>query len=160
MFHDLTRDAMPVLRYRTRDIASLDPSPCLCGRRSSGCPSHWPEGRHARRPGVNVYPSECRRCSSPSGASGRSISWWSIAPRACRGCGACELAAGWSICSETEEAERNRVADEVEAAMGQRLGLATEVKVLPVGTIPRIEMGKAQRVVERTADNNPLPGWL
>jgi hypothetical protein len=32
--------------------------------------------------------------------------------------------------------------------------------VLATGTIPRIEMGKAQRVVERTLDSDPLPGWL
>ena len=28
----LTREAMPVLRYRTRDISSLNYEPCLCGR--------------------------------------------------------------------------------------------------------------------------------
>jgi hypothetical protein len=44
--------------------------------------------------------------------------------------------------------------------MAQRLGLATEVRVLPVGTIPRIETGKAQRVADRTRDSDPLQGWL
>jgi phenylacetate-CoA ligase len=73
---------------------------------------------------------------------------------------ACELAAGWTICEETEQAERARVADEVGAALLQRLGLTTEVHVLPPGTIPRTEMGKAKRVVERTPDEDPLPGWL
>jgi phenylacetate-CoA ligase len=28
----LTKQAMPVIRYRTRDIAALDYSPCPCGR--------------------------------------------------------------------------------------------------------------------------------
>ncbi len=28
----LTREALPVLRYRTGDITSLDPTPCACGR--------------------------------------------------------------------------------------------------------------------------------
>jgi phenylacetate-CoA ligase len=72
---------------------------------------------------------------------------------------ACELAAGWSICEETEEAERDRVATEVGAALQARLGLTTEVRVLPGGTIPRVELGKAVRVAERTADHDPLPGW-
>jgi hypothetical protein len=71
---------------------------------------------------------------------------------------ACELAAGWVICEETEAAERDRVAGEVEAALAQRLGLTTEVRVLPVGAIPRIEMGKAQRVAERTSAYDPLAG--
>jgi phenylacetate-CoA ligase len=69
---------------------------------------------------------------------------------------ACELAAGWTICADTEEAERERVADEVGAALLQRLGLATEVRVLPGGSIPRVELGKAQRVVERTSTHDPL----
>jgi hypothetical protein len=30
------------------------------------------------------------------------------------------------------------------------------VRVVAAGTIPRVEMGKAQRVVERTADHDPL----
>jgi hypothetical protein len=49
---------------------------------------------------------------------------------------ACELAAGWTICAETEAAERSRVATEVGAALLQRLGLATEIRVLPFGVIP------------------------
>jgi phenylacetate-CoA ligase len=73
---------------------------------------------------------------------------------------ACELAAGWTICAETEEAERERVAGEMGAALLQRLGLATEVRVLPAGAIPRVELGKAERVVQRTVEDNPLPGWL
>jgi phenylacetate-CoA ligase len=29
---NVTKDASPILRYRTRDLSSLDPSPCKCGR--------------------------------------------------------------------------------------------------------------------------------
>jgi phenylacetate-CoA ligase len=72
---------------------------------------------------------------------------------------ACELAAGWSICAETEEAERLRVADEVGAALLERLGLTCEVRVLPGGTVPRAELGKAVRVAQRTPGHDPLPGW-
>jgi phenylacetate-CoA ligase len=32
VFTTLTKEAMPVLRYRTRDLATLDRSPCPCGR--------------------------------------------------------------------------------------------------------------------------------
>ena len=67
---------------------------------------------------------------------------------------------GWAICEETEQAERERVADEVAAALQDRLGLTVEVRVLPGGTISRVELGKAVRVAQRTADHDPLPGWL
>jgi phenylacetate-CoA ligase len=33
VFTNLTRQGMPLLRYRTRDLASYDDSPCACGRR-------------------------------------------------------------------------------------------------------------------------------
>jgi phenylacetate-CoA ligase len=32
VFTNLTRQGMPLLRYRTRDLASLNPEPCACGR--------------------------------------------------------------------------------------------------------------------------------
>ncbi len=32
VFTSLTRQGMPLLRYRTRDLASYDPEPCACGR--------------------------------------------------------------------------------------------------------------------------------
>jgi phenylacetate-CoA ligase len=32
VFTNLTRQGMPLLRYRTRDLASFDDSPCACGR--------------------------------------------------------------------------------------------------------------------------------
>ena len=55
----LTREAMPVLRYRTRDLASLDRSPCPCGR--SGARMSRVVGRSDDMliiRGVNVFPSQ------------------------------------------------------------------------------------------------------
>ena len=67
---------------------------------------------------------------------------------------ACELAAGWSICAETEEAERDRVAAEVGAALLERLGLTCEVRVLPGGDHPP---GRAGARRSRVAQTTPLP---
>ena len=59
VFTSLTKKAMPVLRYRTRDIAALDDSPCPCGRTTVRM------GRVIGRTddmliirGVNVFPSQ------------------------------------------------------------------------------------------------------
>jgi phenylacetate-coenzyme A ligase PaaK-like adenylate-forming protein len=158
VFTTLTKEAMPVVRYRSGDIASLDRAPCPCGRtlvRMSKVAGRRDDMLVIR--GVNVYPSEveavlvAERAVAPhyllvvdrSGTMPKLVV-------------ACELAAGWTICAETEEAERERVAAEVGAAMLERLGLTTEVRVLPGGTIPRVELGKAQRVVERTPEHDPL----
>ncbi|MBK8183448.1 MAG: phenylacetate--CoA ligase [Candidatus Competibacteraceae bacterium] len=55
----LTKEAFPVLRYRTRDVSILDPAPCRCGR------THVRMKRVTGRTddmliirGVNVFPSQ------------------------------------------------------------------------------------------------------
>jgi phenylacetate-coenzyme A ligase PaaK-like adenylate-forming protein len=162
VFTTLTKQAMPVLRYRTGDVAALDRSPCPCGRtlaRMSKVTGRRDDMLVIR--GVNVYPSEVEAVLVAERAVAPHyllvVDRTQTMPRLVV---ACELAAGWSICAETEEAERDRVAAEVGAALLERLGLATEVRVLPGGTIPRVELGKAVRVAQRTADHDPLPGWL
>ena len=55
----LTKEAMPVLRYRTRDISYLIPEPCICGRTSWRLANI--EGRTDDMliiKGVNVFPSQ------------------------------------------------------------------------------------------------------
>jgi phenylacetate-coenzyme A ligase PaaK-like adenylate-forming protein len=160
VFTTLTKEAMPVVRYRTGDIAALDRSACECGRtlaRMSKVTGRKDDMLVIR--GVNVYPSEVEAVLVAERAVGPQyllvVDRTETMPRLVV---ACELAAGWVICEETEAAERDRVAGEVEAALAQRLGLTTEVRVLPVGAIPRIEMGKAQRVAERTSAYDPLAG--
>jgi len=59
VFTALTKEAMPLLRYRTRDIASLDRSPCPCGRtgaRMSRVAGRTDDMLIIR--GVNVFPSQ------------------------------------------------------------------------------------------------------
>jgi phenylacetate-CoA ligase len=58
----LCREAMPLLRYRTRDITSLIPGPCPCGR------THRRLNRITGRSddmlivrGVNIYPQQIER---------------------------------------------------------------------------------------------------
>ena len=158
VFTTVTKQAMPVVRYRTGDLAALDPSPCACGRtlpRMSKVTGRKDDMLVLR--GVNVYPSEVEAVLLAEPAVGSHyllvVDRTEAMPRLVV---ACELAAGWSIRSDTEGAERERVAAAVAAALLQRLGLTTEVRVLPGGTIPRVELGKAQRVVERTRSHDPL----
>jgi phenylacetate-coenzyme A ligase PaaK-like adenylate-forming protein len=162
VFTTLTKEAMPLLRYRTGDVASLNRSPCPCGRtlaRMSKVTGRRDDMLVIR--GVNVYPSEVEAVLVAERAVAPHyllvVDRTQTMPRLVV---ACELATGWSICAETEEAERDRVAAEVGTALLERLGLATEVRVLPGGTVPRVELGKAVRVAQRTADHDPLPGWL
>lgn len=59
VFTSVTKEAFPVIRYRTRDITSLNPEPCICGR------THIRMNRVSGRTddmliirGVNVFPSQ------------------------------------------------------------------------------------------------------
>src|SRR5262245_44984 len=55
----LSKEAMPLLRYRTRDLTALDPSPCRCGRtlvRLARVMARSDDMLIIR--GVNVYPSQ------------------------------------------------------------------------------------------------------
>ena len=59
VFTTITKEAFPVIRYRTRDITSLNPEPCVCGR------THIRMNRVSGRTddmliirGVNVFPSQ------------------------------------------------------------------------------------------------------
>ena len=59
VFTSLTREAMPLLRYRTGDLASLSREPCACGRtlaRISRIKGRTDDMLVVR--GVNVFPSE------------------------------------------------------------------------------------------------------
>lgn len=59
VFTSITKEAFPIIRYRTRDITSLNPEPCICGR------THLRMQRVSGRSddmliirGVNVFPSQ------------------------------------------------------------------------------------------------------
>jgi phenylacetate-CoA ligase len=155
VFTTLTREAMPVLRYRTGDVASLDPTPCACGRtlaRMSKVYGRIDDMLVVR--GVNVYPSEVEAVLVGEPAVGPNyllvVDRVETMPKLLV---ACELTA-----EADSDAARELARGRIAAALLQRLGLSTEVRVLPVGSLPRIEMGKAKRVVERSPGGDPLAG--
>jgi len=59
VFTAITKEAFPVIRYRTKDITSLNPVPCTCGR--THIRMNKPSGRTDDMliiRGVNVFPSQ------------------------------------------------------------------------------------------------------
>ena len=102
--------------------------------------------------GVNVYPSEVEAVLLAEPAIGaqyllvvdRTETMPSLVV-------VCELADG-----SGGDAERTRA--DISVALERRLALRPEVRVVPGGTLPRVEAGKVQRVVHRTGDHDPLQG--
>ena len=140
-----TKEALPLLRYRTGDIASLNRSPCACGRtlvRMSKVTGRVDDMVVIR--GVNVYPSEVEAVllAQPGVAPHYLLVVDRRTPTA-RLLEACEGAV---------------VKDSLDDALRQRLGIHAEVVVLPGGTVPRVEAGKAKRRVDWADGPAPLPG--
>jgi phenylacetate-CoA ligase len=142
VFTTLTKEAMPLLRYRTGDIGTLADAPCPCGRttvRLTGL-----RGRHDDMlivRGVNIYPSQIEHIVLNGG--GVSPHYRLLVERP----GAldeltleCEPAAS----GEDPESLRARIAQ----LLREHTGLRIAVSVGPQGSVPRSE-GKAIRVVDR-----------
>jgi phenylacetate-coenzyme A ligase PaaK-like adenylate-forming protein len=146
-----TKEALPLLRYRTGDIASLNRAPCVCGRtlaRMSKVTGRVDDMVVIR--GVNVYPSEVEAVllAQPGIAPHYLLVVDRRTPTA-RLLVACEGPTGPEV-----PAARDALGD----TLRQRLGISAEVVVLPAGTVPRVEAGKAKRRVDWADGPAPLPG--
>jgi phenylacetate-CoA ligase len=155
VFTTLTKEAMPLLRYRSGDIAALDRSPCPCGRtlaRMSKVLGRADDMLVIR--GVNVYPSEVEAVLLAEPAVGSQyllvVDETETMPKLVV---ACELAGAGG-----GDDERARVGGSIAAALERRLALRPEVRVLAAGSLPRVEAGKAVRVARRTREHDPLRG--
>ena len=157
VFTTLTKEALPVLRYRTGDLAALYREPDGTGRtlvRMSRILGRRDDMLVIR--GVNVYPSEIEAVLLSDASVGMSYAIV-IDQRA-------EMP---SVLVLAEPAAENMDSEVIEglgkalaAALKQRLGVSCSVRVVGVGQMPRIEIGKAVRVHRWTTEHNPLPDLL
>ena len=140
----LCRDAMPLLRYRTRDMTSVVPGSCACGR------THRRLARITGRAddmlivrGVNVYPQQIERVLMGIPQVGRN--YLILLEGRDDMTVQAELTHG-----ESEMSEEQRVALEVEIAARLRSEILTKpkVKLLPPASLP-VSEGKATRVVDK-----------
>jgi phenylacetate-coenzyme A ligase PaaK-like adenylate-forming protein len=152
VFTTVTKEALPLLRYRTGDIASLRRGTCECGRtlaRMSRVTGRKDDMLVVR--GVNVYPSEVERVllQHRAVASDYLLVLDERAPQL-RLIVCCELGTGGSV--------PDAVRSELESSLKDTLGLSVDVRVLYPGSVPRTEVGKAVRVMRWQGDEPPLAG--
>jgi len=140
----LTKEALPVLRYRTRDLTALDPEPCRCGRTLARI------GRITGRTddmliirGVNLFPSQIEQVLL---AVPRVEPHYLLVLRREGALDALEIRveAHPDVVVAGEEAVRG-LADEVHRRVREAIGIAVGVTVLPPGSIER-SAGKARRI--------------
>ncbi len=148
VFTTLTKEALPLLRYRTRDLTYLEPEPCKCGR--TFVRMHRVMGRTDDMlivRGVNVFPSQIESVlmeieetephylivvDREKGALDTLEVWVEVSPRI--------------VSDEVRSLEKmeQKIASELQST----LGISVKVKLVEPKTIARSE-GKAKRVVDR-----------
>jgi phenylacetate-CoA ligase len=156
----LTKEALPVIRYRTGDVTRLVSGPCPCGRtyqriaRFSGRVDDMLVIR-----GVNVFPSEIEAVILDDQDLGaqyaivvdRRGTMPELEVRV-------ELAGQVSPSVDRDlVASSDLAAARLEDRLQERLRLRVAVVAGRAGFIPRQEIGKAKRVFERTLDHDPFP---
>jgi phenylacetate-CoA ligase len=142
VFTTLTKEALPLLRYRTGDLASLTREPCACGRtfaRMSRVLGRTDDMLIIR--GVNVFPSEIERALL--GIPELAPHYQLVVERPGH---LDELTVQAELREGEEGGERLGVL--VEERLGRALGLSARVDILEPGSVPRSE-GKALRVLDR-----------
>ena len=139
----LTKEALPMVRYRTRDISRLVHEPCVCGR------THLRIMRVTGRDddmliirGVNVFPSQVEAVlvGFPGVAPHYQIA---LTRQGALDCMTLEVEVAPE--APADDAARMRTAAEVAHHIKAHIGLTCDVEVKSPGEIPRSQ-GKAVRV--------------
>ncbi|MGZ6693031.1 MAG: phenylacetate--CoA ligase family protein, partial [Solirubrobacteraceae bacterium] len=141
VFTTLTKEALPLIRYRTGDIGTVVVEPCACGRTTARLVGL--RGRHDDMlivRGVNVLPSTIEHLLL--GVDGTSPHYRLILER--RG-PLDELTLEFEPAPGHDPAP---LAERVGRVLREHTGLRIGVSVVEVGSIPR-SVGKASRVVDR-----------
>ncbi len=149
VFTTLTKEAFPLIRYRTRDIARINPAPCRCGR------THVRLGRIMGRSddmliirGVNVFPSQIEAVLV--GIEGLEPQYQLIVDRE----GTLDTLEVQVELSEQQAANFDEVKvlqkleSQLKKDMKDYLGITARVKLVEPKTIQRAE-GKASRVIDK-----------
>jgi phenylacetate-CoA ligase len=152
-FTTLTKEALPVLRYRTGDLASLDPAPCVCGRthvRMSLVVGRTDDMLIIR--GINVFPSQVEAVV---------VDFAELSPhyqlRVTRQRTLDDLqvliesAPAYAPDREAlgaRESEVSALCARVTERLRGVTGIAIRVNIVPPGALPRSEGGKLRRVVD------------
>jgi phenylacetate-CoA ligase len=143
----LTREAQPIIRFRTRDLASIDRTPCPCGRtfvRMSRVKGRTDDLLIVK--GVRVFPSEIERVLFE--AQGAASEYQIVLERV----GGAEQATLLVEVSESTSSDEMKslvaVTARIERRLAAELGLALDVKLVGRKTLERSH-GKARRVLDR-----------
>ncbi len=147
VFTTLTKEAMPLIRYRTKDLTSIDHSTCDCGRtlpRISKFKGRTDDMKVIR--GVNVFPTQVEAALLSMGGE--------VAPHYMMIVDRENNMDKLTVMVEVDERyfsdeirELEGLKNKIAGVLKQALGIAVHVKLVEPKTIARSE-GKAKRVID------------
>jgi phenylacetate-CoA ligase len=141
VFTNLTKRAMPVIRYRTRDLTRLQPGTARTMRRMDKITGRSDDMMIIR--GVNVFPSQVEE---------QLLSLESLAPHyfieLTKDGHLDAMEINVELSPDAGSADRDAIAGELKHKVKSLIGVSASIKVHDEGGIPRSE-GKAQRVVDK-----------
>ncbi|MBO8137104.1 MAG: phenylacetate--CoA ligase [Desulfotomaculum sp.] len=147
VFTSLTKEAFPVLRYRTRDISVLYEDKCQCGRtlvRMERVTGRTDDMLIIR--GVNVFPSQVESVLLEFGET--EPHYLLVVDRK----GAMDDLEIWVEVSDRMFSDKVRGLEDLEKRLKSRLfsvlGISAKIKLVEPKSIPRSE-GKAKRIVDK-----------
>jgi phenylacetate-CoA ligase len=152
VFTSLSKEALPIIRYRTRDLTRLLPPTSRAMRRIGKITGRSDDMLIIR--GVNVFPTQIEEliCKMPKLAPQYQLVITreghldqlevlaELRP---------EVAAGAQAAVQADNGEVQALARELEHRIKTNVGVSTKVTVLPPDGIERTLTGKARRVVDR-----------
>jgi len=150
VFTSLTKEAFPIIRYRTRDISVLDPAPCKCGR------THVRMQRITGRSddmliirGVNVFPSQVESVlmRTETLSPFYQIEIFRVGNMDTM---LVNVEASPPLMEQPEK-NRDKVAAKVVRDIKDFIGVSCKVEIKGVGEVPRSQ-GKAVRVIDHRKD--------
>ncbi len=146
VFTCIGKEALPLIRYRTRDICSLKREPCACGRTLIRMTK--PKGRSDDMliiRGVNVFPSQVEHVLLETGMDPNYLIL--VDRKNNLDTMEVQVEMNASLFSDTvkdlENAEKR-----IEAALQSTLNVHARVRLMEPGSLPRSE-GKAKRVIDK-----------
>lgn len=140
VFTSLTKEAFPIIRYRTRDLTRLLAGTARTMRRMDKITGRTDDMMIIR--GVNVFPSQIEELLLKQEA---------MAPHyqieLSRANNMDVIAVNAEARPGTGEADRARLAIKVSHSIKEYIGISANINILPEGQVPR-SAGKAQRVLD------------
>ena len=146
VFTTLTKEGLPLIRYRTKDLTSIEYGPCECGRTQPRIQKF--KGRSDDMliiRGVNVFPSQVEAALLEMGET--TPNYMMIVDRVDhQDTLEVQVEVGESYFDD-EMAALDNLSKKVGAVLKQALGLAVKVKLVEPKTLPRYE-GKSVHVID------------